>query len=165
MSVTVSGVFASRPSLLRAVRELRAQGLDGLDVMMPAPDHEILAAMPHPPTRVNWTFSMWGGIFGVCLGLLFPAWAHVFIFAQKTGGKPVVSWPAFMVPGFEMMILFTGIFTLIGIFTLCRLPRRAPDPHFDPRATEDHYVLLVEAPEDRVGAATEILRAAGAEVR
>lgn len=165
MSATVSAVFAGRDQLLQAIEECKERGLRGLEVMMPVPDHEILEALPAKPTRINWLFSLWGGLFGVALGFGFPAWAHAHIYRQITGGKPVVSWPPFFVPGFEMLVLFTGILTMIGIHVMCRLPRLRPDPHFDPRVTEDHYVLVVTAPEERAPEATSILRAAGGEVK
>jgi hypothetical protein len=178
-ATTVRGIFAARDTLLDAIESLKAKGLTDLDVMMPVPDHEILDALPLRPTKVNWQYSSVGGLFGVALGFLFPAWAHgtswanailpISVngggFAQITGGKPLVSWPPFFVPGFEMMILFTGILTFAGVIILNRLPQRRPDPMFDPRATEDHYVLIVETAPQRAGEVTRILEAAGAEVK
>ena len=82
-----------------------------------------------------------------------------------TGGKPVVSWPPFAIPGFEMMILFTGIFTFVGTLVICRLPNRMGDPHYDPRATEDHYVVVVDVPEESSAEIRDILTAAGGEVK
>jgi molybdopterin-containing oxidoreductase family membrane subunit len=79
------------------------------------------------------------------------------------GGKPSISIPPFVIVGFEMLILFGGLATLAGVVLLCRLPRLRLDTHFDPRATEDHYVLLVETNEDNADTARTILRDAGAE--
>jgi hypothetical protein len=179
MTATISGVFAGRDALLGAIETLKKKGHMGLDVMMPVPDHEILDALPIPQTPVNWIYSLVGGLFGVSLGFLFPAWAHgqSFVnavvpasvngsgFAQITGGKPLVSWPIFFVPGFEMMVLFTGILTFTGVVLLCGLPQRRVDPHFDPRATEDHYVLIVKTEPGMSDEVAKILAGAGAEVK
>ncbi|NUP88463.1 MAG: DUF3341 domain-containing protein [Candidatus Sumerlaeia bacterium] len=179
MTATISGVFAGRDGLLDAIETLKGKGHMALDVMMPVPDHEVLDALPIPPTPVNWLFSLAGGLFGVGLGFMFPAWAHglSFVnevvpasingggFGQITGGKPLVSWPPFFVPGFEMMVLFTGILTFLGVVVLCGLPQRHGDPHFDDRATEDHYVLIVTTAPESSAEVARILAAAGAEVK
>lgn len=165
MSVSVSAVFAHQDVVLRVIDDLKRRSVDDIDVMMPVPDHEIIDALPAPPTKIGWIFSIWGGLFGVLLGFLGPAWTHQHIYAQITGGKPVISWPPFVVPGFEMMILFTGLITFTGVIVLGKLPRRTLDPHFDPRVTEDRYVIVVETSEERAAEIAGLLRAAGGEVR
>ncbi|MBN1478161.1 DUF3341 domain-containing protein [Candidatus Sumerlaeota bacterium] len=165
MSETISAVFAHQDTAIRVIEDLRARGHRGIDVMIPVPDHHILDILPKPETKVGWIFSLWGGIFGVTLGFLFPAWAHSFVYQQITGGKPVITWPPFVVPGFEMLVLFTGLATFTGVIVLCRLPQRHGDPHFDERATEDHYVVEVTTEEDRVDEVRALLREAGGEVR
>ena len=163
--VTISGVFAHRDSLLGAIGDLKEAGVSGLEVMMPIPDHEILDAIDHPKTGIGWISLAGGVIIGLFLVTGFFLWTHAK-WGIITGGKPAVSLPPFVIVGFEMLVLFTGIATLMGIFYLCRLqPFKSPHPHTDPRVTEDHYMLIAESPEDRVEMVAKILADAGAEVR
>jgi hypothetical protein len=162
MSVTVSGVFAYRNSVLDAIRRTHEAGLRVYEVMTPAPDHEIVADARHRPTAVGW-FTLAGGTFGVLLGFFGATYCHE-VYKQIAGGKPVVSVPPFIIVAFEMLILFGGLMTLAGIIVLARLPHFRPSPHYDPRVSEDHYVVVVEAPEDKAALAGDILRQAGGEV-
>jgi hypothetical protein len=165
MSTTVSGVFAHRDSLLGAIASLRARGDCQLEVMMPVPDHEVLDAIGHPKTPVGWVSLAGGGLIGFLAVTGFFMWTHAK-WGLLTGGKPSVSLPPFVIVAFEMTVLFTGISTLLGIFAFCKLhPLKQTEPHFDPRASEDHYVLIVESDESKAAELTSILAKAGAEVR
>jgi hypothetical protein len=165
MTATLSGVFAHRDSLLGAIERLREEGFRDLDVMMPVPDHEILDAVAHPRTPVGWVSLAGGALIGFLGATGCAMWTHAK-WGILTGGKPSVSLPPFVIVAFEMAVLFTGIATLLGIFFYCRLhPLKGSEDHWDDRASEDHYVLLVEASEDRTDAAAKILADAGAEVR
>jgi Protein of unknown function (DUF3341) len=64
---------------------------------------------------------------------------------------------------FELMILFGGIATLIGMVSLGRLPKFRPSPSYDPRFTNDRFGIFVPAGSDKAAAAEKLLRDAGAE--
>ena len=51
------------------------------------------------------------------------------------------------------------------MIVLCRLPQRHGDPHFDERATEDHYVVEVTTDESQADDVRALLREAGGEVK
>lgn len=165
-SSLITGVFPYKDKLLSAIRRLKEAGINGLEVKMPVPDHDILDAVAHKPTPVG-LFTLVGGITGMATGFLGPAWAHSH-WGFTIGGKPVVSLPPFIVIMFELTILFGALATLIGLFFLARLPRplkfRA-DHLYDPRCTEDHYGLYVAAPGDKAELVKTILASEGAEVK
>ena len=82
------------------------------------------------------------------------------------GGKPPMGLPVsppYVVIMFEMMILFGGIATLIGMVALGRLPQFRPSPTYDPRFTNDRFGVAVHCAPERSASVREILRAAGAE--
>jgi molybdopterin-containing oxidoreductase family membrane subunit len=64
---------------------------------------------------------------------------------------------------FEMMILFGGIATLIGMVTLGRLPQLRPSPAYDPRFTHDRFGVAVHCAAERAASVRDILRQTGAE--
>jgi len=162
MSV-IGGAFASRDATVQAIERLKTAGLAVRNVLMPVPDEEILEAFRPPRTRVG-LFTLAGGIFGVVLGFGGASWAHE-IYRLIVGGKPVISVPPFIIVAFEMLILFGGLATLAGVILLAGLPHFRQGPQFDPRVSEDHYVVIVEAPDDQTALARDILTASGAEVQ
>ncbi|MBM4050904.1 MAG: DUF3341 domain-containing protein, partial [Planctomycetes bacterium] len=137
--------------------------VDDLDVLTPVPDEELLAAVAHRPSPVGF-LTLAGGLFGMVFGFAGAAWTHAQM-GLITAGKPVVSIPPFIIVAFEMTVLFGALATLAGVVLLCRLPRPRLSTHYDPRASEDHYVLVVRSSPDRAEAAASILKAAGGEVR
>lgn len=160
--VTVSGVFAYRDRVLEAIARLREAGFATMELFSPVPDHQLIEALPRRRTPVG-LFTLLGGLFGLAFGFGGASYCHL-VWNTIVGGKPVISIPPFVVVAFEMTILFGGLATLAGVFMLCRLPRLRFDVHFDPRATEDHYVLVVETDEERADDAYDVLQECGGEV-
>lgn len=160
----LTGVYPHRDDLLKAINMLHEKSLSDLDVLMPVPDHEILEAVKHPRSGVGW-ISLAGGFFLGSLGLTgWFLWTHTQ-WSLITGGKPAVSLPPFVVVLFEMTVLMTGICTLLGVFHLCRLAPFKKDPDHDPRVSEDHYVLLVNAEAEQIKVVKQIFSETGAEVK
>jgi molybdopterin-containing oxidoreductase family membrane subunit len=149
--------------VLAAVRRLRETQVDDLDVLTPVPDEELLEAVAKRPSPVGF-LTLAGGLFGMAFGFAGAALTHLQM-GLITGGKPVVSVPPFIIVAFEMTVLSGALATLAGVVLLCRLPRLRLSIHYDPRASEDHYVLVVRASADRAEVAAGLLKAAGGEVR
>src|SRR5436190_48492 len=79
------------------------------------------------------------------------------------GGIVGSSLPPFVIIAFELMVLFGGIATVIGMVMLGRLPRFRPSASFDPRFTNDRFGIAVHCAPGRSPSVREILRTAGAE--
>ena len=62
-----------------------------------------------------------------------------------TGGKPIVSIPAYVVIAFEMTILFGALSTVIGLFINARLPNPRPMVIYDPEFSSGRFGLYVGA--------------------
>ena len=71
--------------------------------------------------------------------------------------------PPYIIIMFELMVLFGGVATVIGMVLLGRLPKVRSSPSYDPRFTNDRFGVAVHCAAERSVSVREILRAAGAE--
>jgi len=169
---TVLGVFAHVDTTVRALEALRARGYHDLTVYTPLPVHEIEEVLERdrPVSRVR-LFTLFGGLTGIVSAFLLTIWSSL-VWGLVTGGKYLQfapggivgsSLPPFFIIAFEMMVLFGGLATVIGMVVLGRLPRLRPSPAFDPRFTNDRFGVAVHCAPERAGSVHELLRGAGAE--
>src|SRR5262245_842585 len=163
---TIVGVFAHVDTTVRALEELRAKGYHDLTVYTPIPVHEIedVVERDRPVSKVR-IFTLLGGLTGLASGWIITAWTALE-WGLIVGGKPAMSLPVsppYVVIMFELMILFGGIATLIGMVTLGRLPRFSVSPSYDPRFSNDRFGVAVHCTPDRAASVREILSHAGVE--
>jgi molybdopterin-containing oxidoreductase family membrane subunit len=163
---TVLGVFAHVDTTVRALEELRAKGYHDLTVYTPVPVHEIedVLERDRPVSRVR-LFALLGGLAGLAAAWILTAWTSLK-WSLFVGGKPPIGLPVsppYVVIMFELMVLFGGVATVIGMVALGRLPRLRPSPSFDPRFTNDRFGVAVHCAPSRGASVRDILRAAGAE--
>ena len=176
---SIVGVFAHVDTTVRALEELRAKGYHDLDVYTPVPTHEIeeILERDRPVSRVR-LFTLVGGLTGIASAFLITIWTSL-LWGLVTGGKflkcpQLFRWcmptdivgssiPPFFIIAFEMMVLFGGVATLLGLVVLARLPRFRPASTFDPRFTNDRFGVAVHCAPARSGSVREILRSAGAD--
>ena len=82
------------------------------------------------------------------------------------GGKPIASWVPYTIFGFEVMVLFGALSTVIGLFIKSRIPRLTMTVGYDGRFSHGDYGIWVECEPERAAAAESLLRQHGAvEVR
>ena len=169
---TVLGVFAHVDTTVRALEALRARGYHDLTVYTPLPVHEIEEVLERgrPVSRVR-LFTLIGGLTGIASAFLLTIWSSL-VWGLVTGGKYMQlgsggisgsSLPPFFIIAFEMMVLFGGLATVIGMVVLGGLPRFRPSSTFDPRFTNDRFGVAVHCAPERGGSVRDLLRAAGAE--
>ena len=117
-------------------------GYHDLTVYTPIPVHEIEEVLERdrPVSRVR-IFTLLGGLTGIASAFLITIWTSM-VWGQVTGGKFMQlasggiigsSLPPFFIIAFEMMVLFGGFATVIGMIVLGRLPRLKASATFDPR--------------------------------
>src|SRR5262249_51526597 len=150
---TVLGVFAHVDTTVRALEQLRARGYHDLTVYTPLPVHEIEEVLERdrPVSRVR-LFTLIGGLTGIASAFILTIWSSM-VWGLVTGGKYLVpagsgmsgsSLPPFFIIAFELMVLFAGVATLIGMVVLRRLPRPSPSARHDPRVP--HHPLRGPGP-------------------
>ena len=139
--------FESSTDLVVATRAAYAAGYRKMDAYSPFPIEEASEALGFHKTRVP-LIVLIGGLMGGCGVYALQYWINVISYPQNVGGRPWHSWPAFIIPTFEMTVLFGGLAGVFGMFALNGLPM-PHHPVFNVErfsaATRDKFFLVVEA--------------------
>jgi hypothetical protein len=140
---------------VEAIEKLRAAGFKKLTAYAPFPEHNIEHAMGYKESPVR-VFTLVGGLTGAATGFGFTIFS-VTDWPLITGGKPLLSIPAYVVIAFELTILFGALSTLIGLFVLARLPKFKPAVVYDPEFSSGRFGVFVTDTPERLADARKIL--------
>jgi hypothetical protein len=151
----VLGSFDYLDSTIDTIKELRAKGFDEITAFAPYPDHDIEHALGYGKSPIR-IFTLVGALTGASTGLAFTTFASMD-WPLVTGGKPILSIPAYIIPTFEMTILFGALFTVFGVFWNMRIPDIRSQVVYDPEFSAGRYGVYVTAASDRIGEARQIL--------
>ena len=140
--------FATAQELLDAVHATQAEGYDALDAFTPYPVEAVSEAIEHHRRSKVPLLVLIGGITGCLFGFGMQWYTAAVDYPVNIGGRPLLSWPAFVPVTFETTILFAAFTAVIGMFALNRLPEPY-HPVFNvaafERASQDRCFLLVES--------------------
>jgi hypothetical protein len=144
--------FGSPAALAEAARAARAAGYRRLDAYTPYPSEEVIEALGHHRSPLP-LIVLGGGLAGAAAGFGLAWWSSVIAYPLNIGGKPLNSWPAFIVPTFETTILFAALAAVLGMLVLNGLPNPY-HPVFNVRrfaehASRDGYFLCITARDPR----------------
>jgi hypothetical protein len=149
--------FETPGELVSAVRRTRAEGYEKVDAFTPYPVEDLPEALGLGRSRLP-LLVLLGGMVGAAGGFLMQYYLSVIDYPLNVGGRPLNSWPAFIVITFEMTILFAALSSVLGMLALNGLPTpyhpvfnapqfalasrnrlflsiEASDPRFEPQAT------------------------------
>lgn len=139
--------FGTAEQLIEATRKTTAAGYQKFETHTPYPIHELAEAQGLKRTRVP-ELVVIGGLVGLISGFALQWWVNLRVYPMNIGGKPLNSWPAFIVPSYEMTILFAAFAAVFGMLILNGLPRPY-HPLFNVksfgRASQDRFFLAIEA--------------------
>jgi hypothetical protein len=94
-------------------------------------------------------FTLLGGLIGCAAMFSLETWISVIAYPENIGGRPLYSWPAFIVPAYEWTILWAAFSAGIGMIALNRMPSLYHPvfnaPNFRDGATTDKFFLCLEA--------------------
>jgi hypothetical protein len=113
--------FDDAEPLLRACKAARAEGYTVMEAYTPLPLHEVSEVLGHE-NRLP-LIVLLGGIFGALAGFALQYWTSVVDYPIDVGGRPLASWPAFLVPAFETTILCAAGAAVFGMLALNGLPQ------------------------------------------
>jgi len=160
-AVRITGSFADEHSCVRCIEQLRQAKPGAVRVFSPIPSHHIEHAIGKPKSPVR-AFVLAGGITGVLTALAITigtSWEWNLV----VGGKPIVSWPPFIIIIFELMILFGGISAVLSFLVNARIPAFEIEKGYSGRFSEDRFGIVVRCGESESAKVESILRDAGAE--
>ena len=143
--------FDNPAALIAATEKTREAGYRRMDAYAPYPIEELVHALGHHHSRLP-MLVLGGGIAGCLAGLGLQVWVNAFVYPLNIGGKPVLSWPAFVPVTFETTILFASLTAVLGMLALNGLPTPYHPVFNVPRfsaASRDRYFLCIEAADPR----------------
>jgi len=143
-------------SAVNAIGELREAGLKKITAFMPYPEAQIEEALQYDQSPVR-VWALAGGLLGAAAGLALTVFTSLD-WPLVTGGKPILSIPAYVIITFEMMVLFGALATVIGLFVNSRLPYVKPMVVYDPEFSAGKFGIYVTVAPDHLDRARGILQ-------
>jgi Protein of unknown function (DUF3341) len=138
--------FASAEALLVAARRTYAEGYRETEAYSPFPVEGLSEAIGFTSNRVP-LLTLLGGILGAAIGYFIQWYSAVIDYPLNVGGRPLNSWPAFILVTFELAILGAALAAVFGMLLLNGLPRLS-HPVFNARdfdlATRDRFFLGIK---------------------
>jgi len=132
---------------LEAADKARRAGFGGLDLFSPYPVHGFEEALGLKPSWVP-SIAKVMLIAGAGLAFLLQAWTSAVDWPINVGGKPLVSWPAFMPVVFEGAVLLAGLATFMSLMHFLRAwPGKRPAVA-SRRLTVDRFALAIPAADE-----------------
>jgi hypothetical protein len=139
--------FDSPTALVNATRAVHDEGYKKVDAYTPFPIEE-LSDILHLHHNKLPLIVLLGGILGGLAGYLLQYFVTVIYFPINIGGRPLHSWPSYIIITFELTILLGCISAVMGMLALCGLPMPYHPvfnvPRFA-RASRDRFFLCIEA--------------------
>jgi hypothetical protein len=150
MTKSIYGVMAefdNPTALVNAARAAREKGYRKLDAYTPFPIEELSDALHLHKNRLP-LIVLIGGIIGGLTGYLLQFYITVYQYPLNIGGRPLHSWPAYIIITFELTILFASFAAVFGLLALCGLPMPYHPTFNVPRfalATRNRFFLCIES--------------------
>ena len=138
--------FSSAEELVEAARRASDYGYKRIEAYSPFPIDELndVIEKPNPlPFLV-----LGGGVTGAVVAYGMQAYIAIWYYPLNIGGRPLHSWPTFIVLTFELTILFAAAAAFFGALFFSGLPAPyhplANSDEFT-RTTNDKFALCIQA--------------------
>jgi hypothetical protein len=143
--------FDTPEDLIAAAERARDEGYKDMDAYTPFPVEGLIEALGARHSRLGF-IVLAGGVLGAAGGYVLQYFAMVMSYPVIVQGRPHFAWPAFVVPSYEMTILFAAFAAVFGMFILNGLPRFYNPlfnaPGFED-ASRDGFFLCIEAKDSK----------------
>ena len=131
-----------------ASRSLRKRpGFEDFEAYTPVPIEELNKIIHMKRTKLPLA-TLVGGLTGMATGFARQYWASAIEYPLNVGGRPFASWPAFVVPSYELTILFSALTATFFMIIANGLPQPYHPVFNVPRfsmASSDKFFLVIEA--------------------
>ncbi|MBO9618013.1 MAG: DUF3341 domain-containing protein [Niabella sp.] len=139
----ITGNFYDEAVLFPAVKKVRRAGYKIQDVYTPFPIHGLDKELGMKDTDLHIAGFIYG-ITGTTVAISFIGWMLAIDWQINFGGKPFFSLPAWIPIMFELTVLFSAVGMTLTFCWLCQLAPFVKKDHFNPRSTDDTFVMAVE---------------------
>jgi len=139
--------FDSAQSIVDASTKAVAAGYTKLEAYTPFPIEELNDIIHKRRTNLP-KAVLFMAFCGMATGFTLQYWASAIEYPLNIGGRPLATWPAFVVPSYELTILFSALTAAIGMLALNGFPQPY-HPVFNVErftlASSDKFFLVIEA--------------------
>lgn len=137
----------SAQGIVDASMKAVAAGYSKMEAYTPFPIEELNDIIHKKRTNLP-KLVLFMAFCGMMTGFTLQYWASVIEYPMNIGGRPPATWPAFVVPSYELTILFSALTAAIGMLALNGLPQPY-HPVFNvdrfSLASSDKFFLVIEA--------------------
>jgi hypothetical protein len=149
----IVGIFDDDRKLVGAIGKLRENNITVKDALTPFPVHDVLKFLGRE-SRLPY-ISVLTGLGAATLTFAFLYYTSVLDYPIRYGGKPIFSFPSFVIIIYLVTILLTFLGTTLAFQLRTGLyPGKDPEVLF-PGSTDDKFIIIV----GEVGGMTEETRA------
>jgi hypothetical protein len=139
--------FSDPEHLVKAAQRVTAEGYKKTDAFSPFPVHGLAEALDFRKTGIP-KLVLIAGLSGTVGAFLMEYGANSILYPLNIGGRPWLSWPAFIPIMFELTVLCAGFTAAISMIALNGLPTPYHPlfnvDRFD-RASRDGFFLCIES--------------------
>lgn len=154
----VIATFVEPGRAAAAIVSLRERGFR-VRALMPAAYPDVIAAVGKRRSRIDF-ITLPGALVGIACGVLLTSGTSL-AWPLVTGGKPIVSWPPFLIVTFELAVLVGSLVNLVAVsFATWRGGRHTAFPDVGPLPSDR---IAVHAAGGDPAAAERLLLSTGAE--
>lgn len=141
--------FETPRSVLAAARAAAEAGVSAQDALCSTPVEGLFdcLAPPHRQKPIGWIMFI-AGTLGAIGGYFMQWFSAVIDYPIDSGGRPLNSWPAFLLVPYETAILSAAVVGILAWIWLCGLPKLFHPLFAMPaveRASQDRYLLVFAA--------------------
>jgi hypothetical protein len=137
------GVFDKEDVLISAVKKIREVGVKIHEVFTPYPVHDLDIYLGYKRTRLAKAAFMFGAT-GTTLAILMQSYMLGFAWPMDIGGKDYIAVPDFIPVTFELTVLVASLGMVATFLVSNNLGPGKNALMFDPRSTDDKFVMAVE---------------------
>ena len=154
---TLHGVMAefdSGQACVDAARRVASEGFTRFEAYTPVPLEELNDIIHVKRSRLSLA-TLIGGLTGMATGFALQYWASVIEYPLNVGGRPYASWPSFVVPSYELTILFSALTATFFMIIANGLPQPYHPVFNVPRfsmASSDKFFIVVETSDPKFDA-------------
>ncbi len=143
----VAGFTDCPDKFLKLGEHARAKGFKDIDCIMPYPVHGFEEAYGFKGSWIG--LAAFGALLtGWVAGFSMQCWMHSISYPINIGGKPHISWPAFIPVTFECGILLAALTTIASLVVAAKL---RPSPFMKTvreRCTDDLFSIVIPVDSD-----------------